>query len=51
MEFDGATATETFGKAYAWLARRDGALTVVAISWNTYSEDLPFGMTVYFESE
>jgi hypothetical protein len=51
MAFDGASAVEVFGKAQAWLAPRDGALTVVAVSWNSYVEGLPFGMTVYYEPE
>lgn len=51
VTFDGASAVEVFGKAQAWLAPRDGALTVVAVSWASYSEDLPFGLTLFYEQE
>jgi hypothetical protein len=49
VTFDGASAVEVFGKVLAWLAPRDGALTVVTTSWNCYSEDRPFGLTLYYE--
>lgn len=51
VAFDGASAVEVFGKAQSWLARRDGAIGVVAVSWNTYSEDASFGITIYYEPE
>lgn len=49
--FEGASAVEVFGKAQSWLARRAGAIGVVAVSWNTYSEDTSFGLTIYYEPE
>ncbi|WP_394617327.1 hypothetical protein JNUCC0626_48310 [Lentzea sp. JNUCC 0626] len=49
MEFDGASATEVFGKAQVWLVPRDDTLRVVGLSWNCYSEDLPFSLTLYYE--
>jgi hypothetical protein len=51
VTFDGASAVEVFGKAQAWLARRDGAIGVMSVSWNTYSEDTSFGLTIYYEPE
>lgn len=51
VTFDGASALEVFAKGQAWLAPRDGAVTVVAVSWNCYSEDLSFEMTLYYEAE
>lgn len=51
VEFDGYSPAEAFGKATAWLARRDGAVGVLDIGWHRVPDDEPFNLVIYYYPE